>query len=213
MTRQRRRFLVPAILWLALVAWRRPARTDDAGQAAKLLELLELERGMTVADVGAGTGELSVLMAERLGPSGRVYSTDINRDRLADLRSAAAAHHLTNIVVVEGAARATNLPGACCDAIFLRDVYHHFVDPAAMNRSLFDALKPGGRLAVIDFVPRKGSELPPGVPANRNGHGIEPALVEQEVAAAGFTKNRRIDRWDDQDGVFLELFRKPESGR
>jgi ubiquinone/menaquinone biosynthesis C-methylase UbiE len=206
MNRKRRSMLVAALVSLAIVTG---VRADDARQAAKLFELLSLQAGMTVADIGAGNGALSVLMAERIGPAGRVYSTDINRDRLAEIRAAADKHHLTNIVVVEGAARATNLPDGCCDAIFMRDVYHHFVDPAAMNRSLFAALKPGGRLAVIDFPPRRNSELPEGVPANRNGHGITASQVEEEVFAGGFAKVQTIEKWDGERGVFFELFRKP----
>jgi ubiquinone/menaquinone biosynthesis C-methylase UbiE len=204
-----RRAFVVALISLAVVAWPCAVRSDDARQAAQLFELLNLEPGMTVADVGAGSGALSVLVAERIGPSGRLYATDINHDRLAEIRSAAERHHLTNIVVVEGAARETNLPPASCDAIFIRDVYHHFIDPAAMNRSLFDSLKPGGRLAIIDFVPKKGSALPDGVPANRKGHGITPDLIDEEVTAAGFTKSRSIDRWDGESGLFVELFNKP----
>jgi SAM-dependent methyltransferase len=124
------------------------------------------------------------------------------------LRAAAARAHVDNVVVLEGAEKATNLPDACCDAIFIRDVYHHFTDPASMNRSLAASLEPGGRLAIIDFVPRARSELPNGVPANRGGHGIHADTVIEEVTAAGFTKLQTIDRWDDSDGMFLVLFEK-----
>jgi predicted methyltransferase len=88
-------------------------------------------------------------------------------------------------------------------------VYHHFPDPAAMNRSLLASLKPGGRLAIIDFVPRKGSELPNGAPANRGGHGITAGMLRDEVIAAGFTAGDTIERWDGSNGVYLVVFRKP----
>jgi predicted methyltransferase len=100
---------------------------------------------------------------------------------------------LENVVVVKGAVLTTNLPDGCCDAIFIRDVYHHFSDPSSMNRSLHAALKPGGRLAIIDFVPDTGSKLPSGVPTDRGGHGIRPQQVIEEVTAAGFSRALTID--------------------
>jgi len=83
----------------------------------------------------------------------------------------------------------TNFPEGCCDAIFMRNVYHHFGDPPAMNGSLLKSLKPGGRLAVIDFTPPpqpNGGENPPGHRAEDNHHGVTAATVERELKAAGF---------------------------
>jgi ubiquinone/menaquinone biosynthesis C-methylase UbiE len=203
-----RRSVTPclAVLLLSAAAF---LHADDAAQAVKLFELLELKPGMTIADVGAGSGEMSILLAKRLGPSGKVYATDVNQDRFKEIRAAIAKNNLENVVVLEGAERATNLPDACCDAILIRDVYHHFVDPAAMNRSLLASLRPGGRLAIIDFVPRQGSELQKGVPANRGGHGIPADVLREEVIAAGFTAGETMEHWDGSKGVFLVVFRKP----
>jgi ubiquinone/menaquinone biosynthesis C-methylase UbiE len=197
--------------WLAvlLVSAASNLRADDAAQAAKLFELLELKAGMAIADIGAGSGEMTVLMATRLGPSGKVFATDINQDRLKEIRAAAAHDRLENVVALEGAERETNLPAGCCDAIFIRFVYHHFPDPGAMNRSLLASLKPGGRLAIIEFVPRQGSELPNGAPANRGGHGITAGMLRDEVIAEGLTAGETIDRWDGSNGVYLVVFRKP----
>jgi ubiquinone/menaquinone biosynthesis C-methylase UbiE len=132
-----------------------------------LADVLELQPGMTVADVGAGMGAMSIVLAKRLGPSGRVLSTDIGANPLAALREAVTREQLTNMTVIEGAPASTNLPDACCDAIFMRDVYHHITDVGAFNRSLLAALKPGGRLAIIDFEPRQGSRLPEGLTFDR----------------------------------------------
>jgi precorrin-6B methylase 2 len=112
---------------LAAIACATLVLADDASQAAKLYELLQLQPDVTIADIGAGSGEMTVLMAKRLDKSGRVYSTDINQDRLKEIRAAAAKAHLDNVVVLEGAENATNLPDACCDAIFIRNVRIHFV--------------------------------------------------------------------------------------
>ena len=114
--------------------------------------------------------------------------------------------------MIEGGIASTNLPPSCYDAMFMRDVYHHITEVEAFNKSRFATLKPGGRLAIIDFRPQPGSKLFPGVPANREGHGIKPNLVEDELKAAGFTHVQTIDRWppDDKYPLFLVLVTKPQ---
>jgi SAM-dependent methyltransferase len=110
-----------------------------------------------------------------------------------------------------GRGTSTHLPDACCDAIFLRDVYHHVGNTEAFNRSLRGSLKSAGRLAIIDFAPEPGSALPAGVPTNRGGHGILPELVVQEVTQVGFTHVRTLPVWlsgQTKGGLFLVLFRK-----
>lgn len=184
-------------------------RAQAEREVPLLVEVLEVEPGMTVADVGAGFGAMTVVLAKWLQPAGRVFATDIAALQLAMIRDKVTQEGLTNVTVLEGAEASTNLPTGCCDAIFMRDVYHHLTQPEAFNASLGAALKPGGRLAVIDFVPRPGSPLFPGVNPNRGGHGIFPALVASEVSAAGFTHVRTIDPWPDEPGgLFLVLFRK-----
>ena len=115
------------------------------------------------------------------------------------------------MTVIEGAAASTNLLPACCEAVFLRHVYHHITEVESFNKSLRASLKPGGRLAIIDFKPDKGSKLPAGVPANREGHGVPPPVVEAELTAAGFTHVKTVDKWPpgDKYPLFLTLFRKP----
>lgn len=177
----------------------------------KLMQVLEVTPGMSVADVGAGAGAMTLVMAQALGPAGRVYSTDVNAAQIRMIREQAAARHLDNVIAIAGTQTTTGLADQCCDAIFARDAYHHFTDPAAMNLSFAAALKPGGRLAIIDFEPDPGSKPPPNVPANRTGHGITVAIVEQELQAAGFALVRTIPRWppdDKEGGYFLVLARK-----
>ena len=180
-------------------------RKSAEQDAPKLVEVLELKPGMTVADVGTGGGAMAVVLGHWIG-SGRVFATDVTEYALRLTREYVKKEGLTNVTVIEGAAASTNLPPACCEAIFLRNVYHHITEIDAFNKSLFDSLKPGGRLAIIDFVPRKGSPLPEGVPANREGHGIPPAVVIEEMKKAGLTYVRTIEKFD---GVaFLTLFTK-----
>lgn len=201
-------------LTVAAVAQRPSASPAEIKQAEhdipKLIDLLGLKPGMAVADVGAGFGAMMTVLAKQLGPNSRIYATDVAAPQLAALREAIAREHLENVIVLEGSDRSTNLPAACCDAIYIRDVYHHFTQPADINRSLFAALKAGGRLAVIDFEPRPGSPVPDGVAANRGGHGIPPQIVADEATQAGFAVDRTIPRWpEDEGGYFLVLLRKP----
>jgi len=164
----------------------------DATDAAKLIEALEIRPGSTVADVGAGSGALEPAISRHLGPAGRLFATDINADRVSDIKKLAASASLQNVTVLEGAAAQTNLPDACCDAIFMRLVYHHFGDPAAMNASLLRSLKPGGRLAVLDFVPTSKVSAPPGKRGEGDSHGVMPATVIEELKAAGFVDVREV---------------------
>lgn len=158
-----------AIGWSVLPVWAQ--QQDDAADARRLIEVLGLSTGSFVADVGAGSGVLTVPLARHVGPTGRVYSTDINPDRLEEIRNAVRAASLENVVVVEGAPAETNLPDECCDAVFMRNVYHHFDDPAAMNASLYWSLKPGGLLAIVDFPPRTGRPTRRrGCPRGHAGH-------------------------------------------
>ena len=183
-----------------------------ATEVPQLVTLLELTPGTTIADVGAGFGAWTIAFSRVVGPTGRVYASDIGAPQLAALRQAVARERLTNVTVVEGAERSTNLPPGCCDAILIRDAYHHLTQPGDITRSFAAALKPGGRLAVIDFPPRPNSGVPAGVPADRGGHGVPPAVVVAEVTAAGLTHVSTDAQWSPASqpaSLFLVLFRKP----
>ena len=186
-------------------------RKTAEAEVPQLVTLLELKPGMTVADVGAGFGAWTTRFASWIGPNGRVYATDVGGPQLAALRETVQREKLANVTVIEGATASTNLPASCCDAILVRDAYHHFTQPADMVRSLAAALKPSGRLAIIDFPPRPASEVPAGVPANRGGHGVPPEIVQREVGGS-LTYVRTIEKWapDGQPAaLYLVLFRKP----
>jgi SAM-dependent methyltransferase len=152
-------------------------------EVSRLVKLLRLEPGMRVADVGAGLGAWTLRFSQWTGATGHVYATDIGEEQLAALRALVAREALSNVTVMMGAADSTKLPAACCDAILVRNVYHYFTQPAAMVRSFAASLKPGGRLAVVDFSPRPNSTVPAGVPANRGGTGVPPENRMPRVAA------------------------------
>ncbi len=198
------------------VAAQQTGLTEGQSKAAELevpelTKLFELKPGMTVADVGAGFGAWTVRLSRVVGPGGRVFATDIGEPQLAALRDAVQREGLTNVTVLAGGTDTTNLPALCCDAILIRDAYHHLTQPAAIVKSLAAALKPGGRLAVIDFPPRAQSDVPSGGPADRLGHGVPPEVVEREVGAV-LTHVRTIAAWmpaSQPASLYLVLFRKP----
>ena len=181
---------------------------NNASDTSKLIEVLELTPGDVVAEIGAGSGDLTVAIAKHVAPSGRVYTSELGSDRLAKLRHAIAKGGATNVEVVEGRAADANLEAGCCEAVFMRNVYHHFADPAMMNASIFRALKPGARVAIIDFAPRNNAPVgPPGQRGDNAAHGVNTDIVAAELKAAGFeivTTEDRGQRW------FLVVGAKPQ---
>jgi ubiquinone/menaquinone biosynthesis C-methylase UbiE len=150
-----------------------------------LIDVLELEKGSIVADIGAGDGDQTLEIARYIGPSGHIYSTELESE-LQELRTTVERADVTNVTVVEGHPNRTNLPEQCCNAIYLRRVYHHFDNPASMNKGLLQTLKPGGRLAVIDFEPRN-SEADPDGRDRGDQHGVTAETVVKELKKVGFS--------------------------
>lgn len=189
-----------------------PALQTNSSERREITRLAELTRwkeGTVVADIGAGDGTYSFLAAEKVGPSGRIYATEIDKDKLQTLKAEVAKRKLTNIVVMEGAADDTKLASGCCDTIFLRHVYHHITQPRDFDSNLVRSLKPGAYLAIIDFPPRPS--LPPveGVPKNRGGHGIPKKIVVEELTAAGLQVEKMVDDWSAQDYCVVFVKRSP----
>jgi len=181
-----------------------------------LVQILQVKPGSVVADVGAGSGEISIAMARRVGPQGRVYSTEINPKLVDKIRSLAQRENVANVIPLAGREDNTALPPGCCDGIFLRQVYHHLTDPLDMDRSLYQAMRPGARLAIIDFEPNQlpGQPAPPGVPRNRGGHGVPKRIVAEELTRTGFILVNTI-QWPISHDIqyYCMLFIKPSSRR
>jgi ubiquinone/menaquinone biosynthesis C-methylase UbiE len=175
----------------------------DGREMARLRQVLTLEAGAVVADVGAGKGGLTIALAREVGSSGHVFSTEIDPGRLRRLREAVVAAKLDNVTVVEAYSGETGLPLNCCDAIVLRRVYHHLTDPSGINASLLRSLRPGGVLAVID--------IPPPFFLSRGGFGVPAKNVINEVTSGGFELLRLIDDWPGRGPLasYCVAFRKP----
>ena len=207
---KKRYFMMPIALLVAapLAAWY--WRDTSKSEVEKLTTMLEWKPGRTVAEIGAGQGKMTVAAAERVGPSGHVFSTELDSKRLADIQAAVVKRKLTNVTIIKASESDTNLPPECCDAIFIRDVYHHFTHPAEIDASILRTLKPGGLLAIIDFPPSKALGLIAPVkcvPANRGGHGIPQKVLIGELTAAGFQVAVIPSDWPGRS--YCVVFRRP----
>jgi ubiquinone/menaquinone biosynthesis C-methylase UbiE len=180
---------------------------ENAPDAERLVEALAIHAGSTVGEIGAGGGELTIALAKVVGPSGHVVSNDLNKASVTKIGKAVADAGLANVAVVEGRENETNFPPGCCDAIFMRNVYHHFGDPPRMNASILESLKPGGRVAVIDFSPPPGGENPPGSRGLDNHHGVTADTLARELKDAGFEV---LSSATESRAVFV-VARKPSS--
>jgi ubiquinone/menaquinone biosynthesis C-methylase UbiE len=176
---------------------------DAADEIARLAGLMGWKQGTIVADIGADEGRYSFAAAAHVGASGRVFATEIDPAKLKELRAEIKRRNLLNVTVVESSEADTNLSEACCDAIFLRRVYHHLTKPKEFDAKLIRSLKPGGQLAIIEFPPRPGLEPVEGVPSNRGGHGIPQKIVIEEITAAGLQVEKIVNDWPEDSYCVL----------
>ena len=178
-------------------------QADAAGEMKRLAALMQWKPGTIVADIGAGDGRFTFAALNYVGASGKIFATEIDPQKLKELRAEIKKRNLRNVIVVESGEADTNLPVACCDAIFLRRVYHHLTKPSEFDAKLIRSLKPDGRLAIIDFPPRAGLEPVEGIPANRGGHGIPQKIVIEELTAAGLQVEKLVNDWPDDSYCVL----------
>jgi ubiquinone/menaquinone biosynthesis C-methylase UbiE len=120
-------------------------------------------------------------MAERVGPAGKVYANDIQPEMLARLRQRLTNEHISNVVTVLGTVDDPKLPASAIDLILMVDVYHEFSEPQKMLRRMHDALKPGGRLVLLEY-----RQEDPSIPI-RPEHKMSVAVAKLEVEAEGYT--------------------------
>jgi ubiquinone/menaquinone biosynthesis C-methylase UbiE len=157
---------------------------DDRREAQTVMDLAQIRRGMTVADIGAGEGYYTVRLAERVGKSGRVLAEDINGAALARLGSRVEAERLDNVSIKQGTEDDPRLPRDSFDRIFMVHMYHEVSEPYAFLWRLRPALREDGQVIVVD------ADRP------TNQHGIPPKLLFCEFDRVGFR--------------LIEFVRKPE---
>jgi len=158
---------------------------EEAPDAA--LDAVGLKQGDVVADIGAGVGYFTWRMAERVGPAGKVYANDIQPAMLERLKKNVAARGLSNVATVLGAEDDPKLPAGALDLELLVDVYHEFSKPRQMLAKLREALKPSGRLVLLEY--RKED---PAVPI-RPEHKMSVSEVRAEIEPEGFQFEKSIE--------------------
>jgi SAM-dependent methyltransferase len=164
----------------------RPER-ERTEQPEKVLDALKIPEGATVADVGAGTGYFTWRLAQRVGPKGRVYAVDVQQRMLDMLAGQLKQRNLRNVELVLGGVRDPRLPEGAVDLELLVDVYHEFSEPEAMIGALRRALKPDGRLVLIEY--RKEDPDIPILPL----HKMSVDEVREEIEPLGFQLSERLN--------------------
>jgi len=188
-------------------AWAWPTR-DTWQRPQEVMDELGLKAGSAVADVGCGDGYFTFRLADRVGPEGRVYAVDIQADQIKKILQQASEKKLPQITGIVGDADNPHLPPGALDGILVVKAYHEFDAHDAMLAHFLAALKPGGRLAIIDYIAE------PGQPRSEytSHHRIPPGLVQEEVGQDGFKLIRREDDIripDDSRILFFLLFDRP----
>src|SRR5271170_966708 len=174
----------------------RPEREKEENPEGAL-DALKIRPGMVVADVGAGTGYMSLRLARRVGPTGRVYANDLQPEMLRRLRANAEQAGLTNIETVQGEEADPKLPPGLMDLVLLVDVYHEFSKPREMIDKIREALKPDGRLVLLEY--RKED---PNVPIHEE-HKMTVAEVKAELEPQGFVLSQVIETLPRQHILIL----------
>ena len=157
----------------------RPEREMEE-EPQRAIEALSIPRGAVVADVGAGSGYMTVRLADKVGPSGRVYASDIQPEMLQMLDARLKKEKITNVTLVQGTLDDPKLPPDTLDLILMVDVYHEFSEPQKMLRAMYQSLKPGGRIVLLEY--RKED---PSIPI-RIEHKMSVQEARQELQAEGF---------------------------
>lgn len=189
--------VIAPVMSAAGADWLERSERENEENPAKAVAQLGLKSGMTVCDLGAGTGYYAVRMARLVGGSGKVYAVDIQPKMLELLGKRLASAGIRNIEPVLGAETETNLPAASQDLILLVDVYHEFSKPQAMLRSIRNALKDDGRLVLLEY--RKED---PGIPI-RLEHKMTLAEVKAELEPEGFAIDKVVEALPWQHMIFL----------
>ena len=167
--------------------WLDRAEREMEEDPDRAIDVLKLPKGATVADIGAGSGYMTIKLAKKVGPQGRVFATDIQAGMLDLLNKRIAKAKLANVTPVLGAVDDPKLPADTIDLALMVDVYHELSQPQQFLQRLRPALKSGGRLVLVEY--RKED---PDIPI-RPEHKMSVAEAKTEVEAEGFTLTRTVE--------------------
>ena len=168
---------------------------DDWMDVERLLELSAIAPGDKVADIGCHEGYLSMHLAEAVGPNGQVLAEDISSYRLERLEKHAKARGFENITTIEGEETDPKLPQDMLDIVFVVDAYHEMEKPMTMLRHFRNALKPGGRIVILEKL--KKSVRKKSRKSQTSAHSLGPEYVRKELKEAGFTILQEVSDMGD----------------
>lgn len=175
--------------------WWNEADRDAADESGQLVRALGIRRGMTVADIGAGAGYHTLRLSKVVGAQGRIFANDITPSYLEALKRTAERRRISNVEFVLGAPDDPKLPPASIDRAILVHMYHEIAAPYALLANLAPALKPGGKVGVVDL------DRP------TQNHGTPPALLRCEFEAMGYRQERVVQLRGDVG--YLAIFSPP----
>ena len=167
--------------------WLDRAEREREERPSVAITELRLERGMVVADFGAGSGYYTERLARAVGPTGKVLAVDLQPEMLALVGARATRLGLTNVELVRSTADDPRLPAGAVDLILMVDVYHELAAPQRVLRAMKSALSPRGRIAILEFR-KEDRDVP-----IREDHKMSVAQATQEFGAEGFVLDRRVD--------------------
>jgi ubiquinone/menaquinone biosynthesis C-methylase UbiE len=144
------------------------ARWNKSQPADQVMDAVGIEPGMIVAEFGAGKGRYAVQVAARVGAKGKVYAEDIDEGALEYVKTRCERDTISNIETILGTVTDPKLPPASCDFVYCINTYHHIEEPVTLLRSITPALKPAGRLVIIEHSPEK---------SNKDGHKYHEGLA------------------------------------
>ena len=151
-------------------------------RVAEIFTHMGVTAGSHVADIGAGSGFFTTRLAQAVGPDGRVYAVDVNPVTLRELKTALGDQ--ANVEIIRGEENDPRLPSSRLDAALVVNAYHEFAEHQAMLGAILAALKPGGRLAIVEPAPMRATDTVRADQAKRHTIAIE--FVEADLRAAGF---------------------------
>jgi predicted methyltransferase len=174
----------------------RPER-EAREQPERVLDLIGLRPGMTVADVGAGTGYFTVRLSKRVGPTGEVIATELQPEMLRILDHRVSKAGIKNVRLVRGTEHQAKLPERCCDVVLMVDVYHELSDPAGVMAGVRRALRERGRLALVEYKAEDRS-----IPIKPE-HKMTLAQIKKELEPLGFAFVTSHEELPDQRVVIF----------